>query len=135
MSCRTNVQDLERSANKTESRLKTFEVENRRLAKEVQQLKEKTEAMENHSQKFNLRIIGLPNVIEAGKPTQFTTALLYESFGEDALGPMPLISVAHHIGPVAGRKRPMIIRVHSLDVKCTILRMKGEDKHLFRPDC
>lgn len=47
LSCQNNVRYLGCSANETESRLKTIEVENKRLAKEVQQLKEKT--LEKHS--------------------------------------------------------------------------------------
>ncbi len=57
---------------------------------------------------------------------QFTTALLYELFGKDTLGPMPLISIAPCIGHAAGQKWPMISQVHSLDLKRTIFQMAAE---------
>lgn len=74
----------------------------------------------------------MPNAIEAGKLTQFTTVLLYELLGKDALGPMLLISVAHNTGPWTSQKRCMITQVHILDGKHTILRMKAGNKYQYQ---
>lgn len=48
-------------------------------------VRQKIDQLENHSQKFNIRIIGLPEGAEAGNPTAFTTKLLYELFGQETI--------------------------------------------------
>lgn len=126
VSCMSKVKDLETAANAMETTAKLLEEENKWLKTEVHKLKEKTSALESHSRKFNLRIIGLPKGIEDGKPTQFVNKLFYETFGQDALGPSPLINIAHRTGPVDHERRTMIARLNSFEVKRTILRMTSE---------
>ena len=92
--CKSKVEDLETCANTMEERMQSLEKSYKALFGENEELKEKTQALENHSRKYNLQIIGL-QVIEASNPTAFVTRLLYE------LGPQPLVSIAHRTGPVA----------------------------------
>lgn len=125
-SCSSKVEDLETAANDMEVRMSTMEVQYKALLAENEQLKVKTDSLENHSRKFNLRILGLQQGIEAGKPTTFVDTLLYELFGEDALGPPPLVNIAHRTGPTAkDGSRCMIARLHSLELRRTIQRLVG----------
>lgn len=126
-SCKSKVEDLEAAANAMEERMSAAEklYNDLRLANE--QLKDKTDALENQSRKFNLRILGLQHGVEAGKPTSFVNKLLYELFGEEALGPPPLASIAHRTGATArDGSRCMITRLHSFEVRRTIQRLTGE---------
>lgn len=124
--CKSKVDELETSANTMEERMQSLEKSHKALLAENEELKEKTQALENHSRKYNLRIIGLQQGIEAGNPTAFVTKLLYELFGEEKLGPQPLVSIAHRTGPVVqNESRCMITRLHSFEVRRTIQRLVG----------
>ena len=56
-----------------EEHMSTLEKKYKTLLVENEELKEKTQVLENYSRKFNLRVTGLQRGIEAGKPK-----LLYE---------------------------------------------------------
>ena len=115
-SCKSKVKDLEMSANTMEERMQSLERSYKTLLGENKELKEKTQALENHSRKYNLRIIGLQQGIEAGKPTAFVTKPLYELFREEKLGLQPLVSIAHRTRPVAqNESRCMITWLHSFE--------------------
>lgn len=68
-SCLDKVDSLEAAANEAEIRLSKLEHKNKMLAMEVSLLKQKAELLENQSQKFNLRILGLTEEIEQGRST------------------------------------------------------------------
>lgn len=130
--CLGKVSELETAANDTAAELAERKLDCETFQAEIKKLKKKCDDLENHSRKFNLRIIGLPNGIEAGKPTQFVTKLLYELFGEGELGLQPLVNVAHRIGPLEKndtgqeKSRCMIVRVHSSEVRQTIIRLASQ---------
>lgn len=123
---RTKVVDLETAANAMESRMTTAEERYKDLLKKCEELTIKTDLLENQSRKFNLRILGLPRGIEGPRATAFTSALLYELFGEEALGPPPIVNIAHRTGPTnKDGNRCMIVRMNSFDVRLTIQRLVG----------
>lgn len=130
--CLGKVCELETAATDTATELAARKLDCQTFQVEIQKLKKKCDDLENHSRKFNLRILGLPNGIEAGRPTQFVTNLLYELFGEGELGPPPLVSVAHRVGTIekntAGQEksRCMIVRVYSSEVKQKIIRLASQ---------
>ena len=133
-SCLDKVGDLETAANATTIELAESKTEIEQLKKQVASLKIKADSLENHSRKFNVKIIGLSNGVEDGRPTQFVSKLLYELFGETALGPPPLINIAHRIGETKTDKvtgitlnRVMICRLHSFEVRQTIIRLAAQN--------
>ncbi|KAL7387987.1 hypothetical protein ABVT39_004839 [Epinephelus coioides] len=97
------------------------------LMKTCKELTVKTDLLENQSRKCNLRILGLPRGIEGSGATAFTSTLMYELFGEEALWPPPLVNIAHRTGSYnKDGIRCMITRMHSFDVRLTIQRLVGE---------
>ena len=75
--CLGKVGDLETAATHTATQLAARKLDRESFQSETKKLKKKCEDLENHSRKINLRIIGLPNGIEAGKPTRFVIKLLH----------------------------------------------------------
>ena len=127
--CNSKVIDLETAANLTDERLTSLEKSCKSLLAENEILKERTLSLENNSRKYNLRIFGLDRGVEAGKPTAFVTKLLYDLFGEEELGPRPLLSIAHRMGPEPpDGSRCMIARLYSFETKRTIQRLVGAAK-------
>ena len=124
--CTGKVPDLESAAVETDVRLSELEREQQKTAKENDYLRMKVEQLENQSRKFNIRILDLPNGVEAGNPTAYTTKLLRDLFGEEIVGTGPLISVAHRTGPARKDSRCMIARLYSLDIKMKITKKAAE---------
>ena len=115
------ITELEKAAVETDIRLSELERENIDILDECKYLRQKVDQLENQSRKFNIRILGVPDGAEAGNPTAFTTKLLLDLFGEEAVGPAPLISIAHRTGPARNGSRCMIARPHSFDTKRNII--------------
>ena len=124
--CTGKVAELESAAVGTDVRLSELEREQPKTAKENDYLRMKVEQLENQSRKFNIRILDLPNGVEAGNPTAYTTKLLRDWFGEEIVGTGPLISVAHRTGPAMKDSRCMIARLYSLDIKMKITKKAAE---------
>lgn len=115
------IKDLEESANETEIRLAQLERDYKLLKSENEKLMQKMEALENQSRKFNIRILGLKEGVEQGKPTAYVTKLLHDPFGQDTLGPLPVVNMEHHTGPANGN-RCIIARLNSFQTKRAIQR-------------
>ena len=127
--CNSKVKDLETAANFTDERLSTLESDYKTLLEENEGLKQKTLSLEQNSRKYNLRILHLKSGAEAGKPTAYVTKLLYDLFGEEELGPPPLVSIAHRTGQAnPDGTRCMIARLYSFEAKQTIQRLVGTMK-------
>lgn len=125
-SCLDKVDSLKAAANEAEIRLSKLEHESNTLAAEVSLLKQKGESLENQSRKFNLRIHGLPEGIEQGRPTSFVNDMLRELFDQADLGPLLPANIAHRIG---GRDKVsccMITRLYSFKVRQRIIRLAIE---------
>lgn len=87
-------------------------------------MKQKAQLLQNR--KFNLRILGLPEEIEQGRPTLFVNDMLRELFGQADLGPLPPANIAHCIGGRDKVSRCMIIRLYSYEVRQRIIRLATE---------
>ncbi|CAL8298142.1 unnamed protein product [Arctogadus glacialis] len=110
----------------TDVRLSELEREQRKTAKENDYLRMKVEQLENQGRKFKGRNLDLPNGVEAGNPSAYTTKLLRDLFGGEIVGTGPLISVAHRTGPARKDSRCMIARLYSLDIKMKITKKAAE---------
>lgn len=58
-------------------------------------LKDKVSDLEGRSRQQNIRILGLPESTESGRPAEFFSGLLREVFGEETLPSPPDIDRAH----------------------------------------
>lgn len=128
--CNNKVTNLERAAVETDIRLSDLERDQLDMTEECKYLRQKVDQLENHSRKLNIRILGLPEGIKAGNPTAFTVKLLYELFGEETIGPPPLISIAHRTGSVKNVPRCMIAKLYSFEVKRKIIRLAAASRSL-----
>lgn len=94
----SKIKALGEAANETESRLAQLENDCKLLRSQNELLIKKTEALENHSRTFNIRIFGLKEGVEQGKPTAFVNKLLYDLFGQEALSLPLLVNITHRTG-------------------------------------
>ena len=108
-------------------------------------LKDRNDDLENRSRRQNLRIIGIPEGVENGKPTAFMASFFACVLGDEITDPLVWDRAHRSLAakPKPGdRPRPMIVRLHYYTDKEKILqvsRNKGELKfrgarvHIF-PD-
>uniref|UniRef100_A0A673B6A9 L1 transposable element RRM domain-containing protein n=1 Tax=Sphaeramia orbicularis TaxID=375764 RepID=A0A673B6A9_9TELE len=126
--CNKRIGVLEDALSSMDSRIIHLEKANERLCKENNTLKEKAELLENHSRKYNVRILGLTTDAEQGNPTGYVSILLKEMFG-DKLQLMPEVENAHRIGPMTkSGQRAMIVRMQRLVMREEILRVARKEK-------
>lgn len=120
------LQEVEKAVTDNDRRLSDVEDKCVNLLSENIKLREKIQQIEDHSRKFNIRIIGIPNGAEGGSPTLFVNNFLKEMFGADKIGQQPCVNFAHRTGPQSTGSRCMIARLFSLEMKRTIIRLAGE---------
>lgn len=126
--CSSKVAAIEEALNQMETRVTALETAKERLCKENTILKEKAERLENHSRKYNIRILGLTQDIEKGNPTSYVSALLSDLF-RGKLQSAPEVENAHRVGPVpTSGQRVMIVRMHRLATREEVLRIAKRDK-------
>ncbi|KAK5887993.1 hypothetical protein CesoFtcFv8_016539 [Champsocephalus esox] len=121
------IQDLEESANETDSRLTQLENDCKLLQSSNEKCMQKIEVFEDQNRKFNIRIYGLKEGLEQGSLTAYVTELLADLFGQNILGPLPTVSYAYRNGPAKGN-RCITARLNSFETKRTIpslVREKG----------
>ncbi|CAI5638889.1 unnamed protein product [Oreochromis niloticus] len=96
------------------------------LREDNNQLKNKVTNLESRSRRQNIRVLGLPEDTESGRPTHFFSNLLCELLGKEILQSPPELDRAHRslaVKPPAGRPpRPVIIRLHRYQIKDLIIR-------------
>lgn len=94
---------------------------------EVKLLIDKCEDLEGRARRNNIRLVGVPEGAEGGRPTEFIAQLLMDSLGLEEL---PLLDRAHRTlqsKPSDGKPpRPFVIRVHFFHVRNDILRRASE---------
>ncbi|KAI4800037.1 hypothetical protein KUCAC02_016574 [Chaenocephalus aceratus] len=114
------IQDLEESANETDSRLTQLENDYKLLQSSNAKCMQKIEVFEDQNRKFNIRIYGLKEGRKQGSPTAYVTELLADLFGQNILGPLPTVSYAYRNGPAKGN-RCITARLNSFETKKTLL--------------
>ena len=141
----TTVREVESALNRQDSSITSIEDVMSELKREIGKLKDRNDDLENRSRRQNLRIIGIPEGAENGKPTAFMASFFTEVLGEEIPSPLVLDRAHRTLAqkPKPGdRPRPMIVRLHYYSDKEKILQLsrnKGELKfreariHIF-PD-
>ncbi|KAJ4948792.1 hypothetical protein JOQ06_020315 [Pogonophryne albipinna] len=76
--CHDKLHAHEEGLNSFDARLQAMETRYTNLNSDYKKLQEKTDDLENRGRRCNLRIIGVPEGLEKGNPTQFIAGLLHE---------------------------------------------------------
>lgn len=128
--CATKIGEIEASLCNFDSRITKLEGVNESLRKDNDELKEKTERLESHNRKYNVRVMGLTSDVEKGNPTSYMSQLLKELFS-DKLQLEPGVEVAHRVGSKSkSGQRVMIVRLQRLVVRDEIVRIAKEERVL-----
>ncbi|ROJ36683.1 LINE-1 retrotransposable element ORF1 protein [Anabarilius grahami] len=139
----TRVAATEEAVKVHETRIESLEKLCTLLEAECEKLKEKTCDLESRSRRQNIRIVGVKEGAEKGKPTEFVTNLLTQVLDAGNFDRPIQIDRAHRLlqPPREGRSRAFIVRLHHYQVKEHILRLarsnklqyEGKEIHIF-PD-
>ena len=91
-----------------------------------EKLKAKTADLEARSRRNNVGIVGLAELIEGPRPTDFFSGLLFQLLGEETLPKSTVLDRAHRsLGPKpkeGERPRPVIVWFHDYQTKEKVLR-------------
>lgn len=122
------VEEVELQGLDHELRIKTLEQELSATRKMNEKLSAKIIDLEGHSRRNNVKIVGIPEGEEGGRPTEFVTKLIPTLFGENNFPNPVTVDRAHRV-PLPRRsldpKRPrtIIARIHFYQEKELLLRL------------
>lgn len=140
------IQEVENASSEYDRRLSLVEQQCTKMQSENEMLRLKVTDLEARSRRQNIKIVGLPEKIENGHPTEFLAKFIPELLGADNF-PKPLeVDRAHRLGRRLSENdvhpRVMIARIHHFQLKEKILqlarqqfplRYNGKAVHFF-PD-
>lgn len=110
-----------------EHRICAVETSITELQQENKRLRAKLSNLEGRSRYNNIRILGIPEGEEKGRPTEFVSNLIPKLLGDDNFAKPVVIDRAHRIQqpkpPEGSRPRMMIARVHLTQDKEKIMRL------------
>ncbi len=120
------IDAVEGQTNDHEARIVSLEDSLNTLHKENKMLKSKLNDLEGRSRRNNIRLIGIPEGVEKGRPTEFVAELIKQLFAD--FSDPPVIDRAHRVPqpkPAEGaRPRAIIARIHYYQDKERILRLR-----------
>lgn len=139
------IQSIETSMNDFQDRITALEASVGYLSKENEQLKLKLDDLENRSRRCNIRITGIPEGEEGGKPTAFIESCLQEMFGEGAFPRPVVVDRAHRLNIKKKKRgdtrpRPFIACLHHFQMKQRVMELardkgsldyNGSEVHIF----
>ncbi len=111
------VRDMEEAVNEHDGKLTSLETLYKNLQDDLNEQRKKVADLESRSRRQNVRIIGVPEGAEKGKPVKFITKLIPALFGaEHFTNPTVVVDRAHRsLGPKpadGARPQPFIVRLH-----------------------
>ena len=108
-------------------RISAVETSVAELRQENKMLRAKLSDLEGRSRRNNIRIVGVPEGEERGRPTEFVSNLIPKLLGDDNFTKPVVIDRAHRVQrpkpPEGSRPRMIITRVHLTQEKEKILRL------------
>lgn len=130
------VDEVEAAVTNIDTRLNAMETNYANLLAMNEKMQAKIDDLENRSRRDNLRVVGIPEGVEKGNPTEFMSNFFFEVLGPLGLESPPSLERAHRAaGAKPGadeRPRAMILKVHRFQVKERILRLaRQQDKLIF----
>lgn len=119
------VASQEQAANDLDTRMLTLEAKCSELAKHNTQLHPEVQDLEARSRRHNIKIVGIQEGDEEGKPTEFVSRLIHKLLGVEHF-PYPVKVDRVHCSlqpkPPAGAKpRTILARIHHFQEKELIL--------------
>lgn len=140
------INEVENATADYDRRLSLIEQKYVKIQSENAALRDKVIDLEARSRRQNIKIVGLPEKIENGRPMEFLTTLIPDLLGASNFSTPLKVDRAHRLGRQSsgGESRPrvMIARIHHFQVKEKILqlarqqfplRYEGRPIHIF-PD-
>ncbi len=122
----SRVTELEKARADYEGRISELETHCRDWFETCKSLTSKLDDLEGRSRRQNIKIIGLPEKVEEGRPTQFVADFLLQILGASNFSKPLKIDRAHRTGPVdnaRSRPRTMVARLHHYPDKEKILHL------------
>ena len=118
------VSSTEAAVDLNEKRLDELERRHKSLASRCKLQEAKLDDLEARSRRQNIRIIGIKEKDENGRPTEFVTKLFPELQGEEHFDRPVVVDRAHRIAVPAkdGKPRAIIARLHHFQVKELVRR-------------
>lgn len=146
LSLGNRVKEVEDATSSFDSRLSNLGQACTKMRAENEALCSKVIDLEARSRRQNIKIVGLAEKIENGRPSEFLTEFLPELLGASNFSKPIVVDRAHRLGrqPSDGNDRPriMIARIHHYQIKEKILQLahqqsplnyRGKAIHIF-PD-
>lgn len=140
------IKEVENATADYDRRLSLVEQKFAKVESENKALREKLIDLEARSRRQNIKIVGLPEKIENGRPTEFLTKFIPDLLGASNFSKPLEVDRAHRLGRQPSgedaRPRVMIARIHYFQTKEKILqlarqqfplRYQGRPIHIF-PD-
>lgn len=128
------MDSIDEKASDHECRLAVMEKTMGKLQTENTRLRAKTNDLEGRSRRNNIKIVGIPEGEEKGRPTEFISAIFPTLLGESHFPKPVVIDRAHRTlqpKPAEGaRPRTFIARVHHYQEKETIMRLARQQRNL-----
>ncbi len=122
----SRVTELEKARADYEGRISELETHCHDWFETCKSLTSKLDDLEGRSRRQNIKIIGLPEKVEEGRPTQFVADFLLQILGASNFSKPLKIDRAHRTGPVdnaRSRPRTMVARLHHYPDKEKILHL------------
>uniref|UniRef100_A0A8P4K4P6 Transposase element L1Md-A101/L1Md-A102/L1Md-A2 n=1 Tax=Dicentrarchus labrax TaxID=13489 RepID=A0A8P4K4P6_DICLA len=122
------VSSTEAATKSHERQLEGLEKRYDMLASQYKQQEAKLDDLEARSRRQNIRIVGIKEKTENGRPTEFVSKLLSKLLGEEHFNLPIEVDRAHRsLAPATGGKaRAIIARIHYYQVKELVLRLARE---------
>lgn len=118
------VDEVEDQAADHEQRIQAMETALEEVRNQNKALRSKLSDLESRSRRNNIKIIGIPEQEEKGRPTDFVTNLIPKLLGAENFDKPPLIDRAHRTYRADNTKpRTIIARVHFAQDKDKIIRI------------
>lgn len=129
----SRISDLEGARVEHDSRISELEALCKDIVAANKALYVKLDDLEGRSRRQNIKIAGLQEKVENGRPTEFVEKLLPAVLGEQNFPSGVKVDRAHRIGPLpakGGRPRMLIARIHHFPVKELILKLSRQQSPL-----
>lgn len=122
----------EEATHSHEKRIDELERRYANLASEAAQQRAKLDDLEARSRRQNIRIVGIKEKAEEGKPTDFVAKLLPELLGREHFNKPIKVDRAHRSFKPAQEKksRPIVARLHDYKVKELVMRLARQNSPL-----
>lgn len=130
------VEEVENQGSDHERRISALEEKLNETQRINERLSAKVNDLEGHSRRNNIKIVGIPEGEESGRPTEFVTGLIPKLFGASNFPKTVTVDRAHRV-PLprrnmdAKRPRTIIARIHFYQEKEQLLRLSRNQELVY----